>query len=192
MTHTIEKGTIITDSRGSQFIYGGQPEERDAGQVTVQFGIGSGQMPTMICNPSNVIPSEKLPTIDTKDRRIIVANDKNGRPTSWGGNWRAQAPCDIFPHWHKTKTEALDHAARRIAIYDWHNAVETKTCFDCGESLQVNGDETTNHVDENSNVDHVADLDHPALDMAQMSESIASLTKKPIEPSVPDQTPTQE
>jgi hypothetical protein len=118
-TKTIKPETTITDQRGDEYTYGGLQDGGLPGGCTISFGVAAGGLPVIRCEPEKVIPSAELPKLDKKDPRIEVANDKAGRPTSWGGNWRAQVPGDLSPYWHKTKTEAVTHAALRLAIRAW-------------------------------------------------------------------------
>jgi len=124
MTKAIAVGTTVTDDTGREYRYGGGNEER-ASMFSISFDMRHGGLPTIKCGAGGVAPIGQVTTLDKKDPRIVWANDKAGRPGTWTGTWRAQAECDEFPHWHKTKTEALERAARRLAIADWHNTKES-------------------------------------------------------------------
>jgi hypothetical protein len=117
-TKTIPTGTTVMDDYGTNYVYGGDAEH--AGFQTVEFGIGRGGLPTLHCDPRTIAPAEAMPAdLDKKDARIVVANDKAGRPGSWVGPWRAEVPGDKGPRWSRTKGEAVERAARRLAIRDW-------------------------------------------------------------------------
>ena len=124
MTKAIAVGITVTDDTGHEYRYGGEDEDR-GGMTSISFDMRFGGLPTIKCSAGGVAPIGQVTTLDKKDPRIVWANDKAGRPGTWTGTWRAQAECDEFPHWHKTKTEALERAARRLAIADWHNTKES-------------------------------------------------------------------
>ena len=45
---------------------------------------------------------------------------------------------------------------------------EPLCCFECGNEMVVNDDGTTNHLDDDGDVDYDQDIDHIALDPRQM------------------------
>ena len=42
-------------------------------------------------------------------------------------------------------------------------------CFECGNEMVVNDDGTTNHVNDDGEIDYDLDFDHVALDPNQMN-----------------------
>ena len=119
---TIEVGTHVTDSGGRTYTFAGPREDgRSGSRVTYKLGAHS-EAAEIQTDPRTVIPTAEMPNdLPLKDARIEVANDKAGRPGAWAGSWRAQTPGDTAPHWHKTKRDAVESAARRLVIQDWWN-----------------------------------------------------------------------
>lgn len=121
MAREITPGTIIINSDGERYIYGG-PEEME-GMDSISFNFGAGGLPTIKTDPSRIAPAAELPPVDLKHPSITARRDRENRPTSWGGDWRVQVVnLDERPRWHKTKTEGVKAAAHRIAIAAWHAA----------------------------------------------------------------------
>lgn len=103
--------------RNGVFIYGGPPEHEGFEQM--KFNLREGKT-TIHTDPDRVAPVEVEDSVNLKDPRItVVKHDK--KPGYWAaGPWAASIEDGPVLGWHKTKRDAVDDIARRLAIQDWH------------------------------------------------------------------------
>lgn len=130
MTRTIEIGTLVTDSAGGEYIYGGEYEHGDNGS-RISIDLRNGGRSTIHTAAWYVAPVEAI-TPDPKDPRITARKVPREEreaigQSKYGGPWYAfpeglTYADDITPLAieGQTKTKAVEKAARRLAIADWH------------------------------------------------------------------------
>ena len=114
-------GTEVMHLNGD-FIYGGEPENSSFERM--KFDLRYGSMTTIETSPDRVAPVEVEAKVNLKDSRItVVKHDK--KPGYWAaGPWASSIEDGEVLGWHKTKRDAVDDIARRLAILDWHEEEE--------------------------------------------------------------------
>lgn len=123
-TRSIAIGTtVISAQYEGTFIYGG---DRDGPFTRITFNLRAGTR-AIESSLEDVAPAADTDP-NLKDPRIkgMVTNTKTspieGRKRPYGaGYWLAANEELDFSSWHKTKGDAVNECARRLAIADWHS-----------------------------------------------------------------------
>lgn len=104
--------------RNGVFAYGGEPEHE--GFERMKFDLRHGGLTVIETSPEAVAPVEVEAKVNLKDPRITVVKHAK-KPGYWAsGPWAASIEDGPVLGWHKTKRDAVDDIARRLAIQDWH------------------------------------------------------------------------
>lgn len=112
---------VILTSTSGTFVYAGiDPTFPDS----IRMGFGFGRASTVQCDVSCVAPVDT--PINEKDPRITIEKLARKRDYQDGGVWLPHIDYADARGWRptakKTKREALEYAARRLAIDDFHAA----------------------------------------------------------------------
>lgn len=118
---------VITTGQSGTFMWGGPDEDRGAGWSSISFSLRG--LPNVItCDFDMVAPADTV--IDTKDPRITIEKLPKKRDYQDAGPWlpRVDHPAlaGMRPTAKKTKREAVEYAARRLAIADFHAAIKAE------------------------------------------------------------------
>lgn len=107
---------ILTSSEGT-YLYGGPGEHADS--IRISFSL-RGLPNVVTCDVSCVAPADTV--IDVKDPRVTVEKLPKKRGYYDMGLWLPGITYlpDWTPSAKKTKREAVEYAARRVAIGDFH------------------------------------------------------------------------
>lgn len=91
------------------------------GMSRVSYDLRNGGIPSISIEADMVAPAVLDATLNLKDPRIAVVKDKAGRPATWVGEWSAQVAGEEgkWVAWERTKRDAVQKVARRLAIRDW-------------------------------------------------------------------------
>ena len=108
--------------RNGDFIYGGEPDNSAFEQI--RFDMRGGGKNTIRTGADMVAPVEVEAKVNLKDPRITVVKHAK-KPGYWAsGPWASSIEDGEVLGWHKTKRDAVDDIARRLAILDWHEEEE--------------------------------------------------------------------
>jgi hypothetical protein len=119
VTQTVSVGDLVVTTSGV-YRWAGSVDAIE-GMSRVSYDLRNGGVPRISIEADMVAPADLDRTLNLKDPRIAVVKDKAGRPATWVGEWSAQVAGEEgkWVSWERTKRDAVQKVARRLAIRDW-------------------------------------------------------------------------